>query len=211
MAILDASKAIRLVEVVTGRVIARLESPDLSDVGTAAFTPDGSRLVLAVDNSPAIHVWDLRAVRRGLVELGLDWDAPAYSEHDPADRAASPLPRLQVDLGPLAGEIEHFTEPAEVLEAKYTARIKDSPNDVDAYHHRGHALFQLRRVDEAIDDLTIAVRLRPGDAHLRETLALSCNNRAWELVKRPGSTRDSERSLTLARRAVELCRTRRCT
>ena len=33
--------------------------------------------------------------------MGLDWDAPAYSDDDPADRSAPPLPPLQVDLGPL--------------------------------------------------------------------------------------------------------------
>ena len=46
VALLDASKIIRLVEAETGRVIARLESPDWSDLNWATFSPDGSRLVL---------------------------------------------------------------------------------------------------------------------------------------------------------------------
>ena len=190
-----------MVEVETGRVIARLESPDMSDVGYAAFSPDGSRLVLTIHNNPAIHVWDLGGVRRGLASLGLNWDAPAYAEHFPA---AAPLPPLQVDLGALTGEIEHFTEPALELTAKYTVRIQKLPNDAEAYHHRGHALTQLQRLAEAIDDFTVAVRLRPNDAHLRESLALTCNNRAWVLATGPGSTRHPERALTLARRALEL-------
>ena len=41
----EASKVIRLVETETGRTLARLESPDLC-VWRAAFSPDGSRLVV---------------------------------------------------------------------------------------------------------------------------------------------------------------------
>ncbi len=57
---MDASKIIRLVEVETGRVIARLESPDPVDVEWATFSPDGSRLVLVPEHDPAVYVWDLR-------------------------------------------------------------------------------------------------------------------------------------------------------
>ena len=204
VALIDASQVVRLVESESGRVIARLESPESPDDTSATFCPDGSRLVLVTNHKPAVHVWDLRAVRRRLVELGLDWDGPAYSDHDPTSLSVPPLRPIQVDLGPLTGEIEHFIEPAEGLRAKYTARIQVAPNDAEAYHHRGHAFVQLRRYREATDDLTVAVRLRPDDAHLRESLAESCNNRAWELVTGSASTRDAERALILARRAVEL-------
>ena len=118
-------------------------------------------------NGPAVHVWDLRAIRRHLAGMGLDWDKPNYSEDDPADPALPPLPPLQVDLGPLARHSEHFTEAPSVLVERYTARIKKDPSDGEAYHHRGYALIQLNRTAEAIDDLTQAIRLRPDDAHLR--------------------------------------------
>jgi len=39
-----------------------------------AFTPDGTRLVMAAQSAPVIHVWDLRLLRSGLNELGLDWN-----------------------------------------------------------------------------------------------------------------------------------------
>ena len=103
------ARIIRLVEAETGRVIARLESPDSPDVIWATFSPDGSRLVLVPNNNPAVHVWDLRAIRKRLAAMGLDWDAPAYSDDDPAAASVPPLPPLQVDLGPLPGEIEHLT------------------------------------------------------------------------------------------------------
>ena len=98
----DASKVLRLVETETGRTVARLESPDLCACGCATFSPDGSRLAVITNDGPAVHVWDLRAIRRQLAAMGLDWDAPAYSGDDPADPSAPPLPPLQVDLGPLA-------------------------------------------------------------------------------------------------------------
>jgi WD40 repeat protein len=96
----DASRILRLVEIETGRTLARLESPDLCDAFFATFSPDGSRLVVTTNDGPAVHVWDLRAIRRRLARIGLDWDAPAYSDDDPTSPTLPPLPTLQVDLGP---------------------------------------------------------------------------------------------------------------
>lgn len=102
LSVQDASKALRLVETESGRTVARLESPDSCDVTEATFSPDGARLVVTTQDGAAVHLWDLRAIRKRLVAMGLDWDAQASSV-DPADPAAPPLPPLQVDLGPLAG------------------------------------------------------------------------------------------------------------
>jgi eukaryotic-like serine/threonine-protein kinase len=107
--IVDPSRVIRLVEIETGRTLARLASPDLCGVVGLAFSPDGSRLVVTTKDrpTPAVHVWDLRAIRRHLARMGLDWDAPAFSEDDPADPGSQPLPPLQVDFGKLAEHLEH--------------------------------------------------------------------------------------------------------
>ena len=140
-------------------------APTCATCAWATFSPDGSRLVVTTNDGPAVHVWDLRAIRKHLAEMGLDWDAPAYSDDDPAGPSAPPLPPLQVDFGPLAEHLEHFTESPAALLERYTARLKNDPNDADAYHHRAHALISLRRFPEAIDDLTQAIRLRPDDAH----------------------------------------------
>src|SRR5262249_29723216 len=105
-------------------------------------------------------------IRRQLAAIGLDWDAPAFSEDDPADPSAPALPPLQVDLGSFVNEhIELFTETPETLIERYTARLKQDPNDVEADHHRGHARWKLDRATEAIADFTQALRLRPGDPH----------------------------------------------
>jgi serine/threonine protein kinase/WD40 repeat protein/tetratricopeptide (TPR) repeat protein len=165
--VIDPSRVIRLVEIETGRTLARLASPDLCGVQNVAFSPDGSRLVVTTNDRPsaAAHVWNLHAIRKHLARMGLDWDAPAYSEDDPADPGAPALPPLQVDFGKLAEHLEHVSEPpAEVLE-RYTRRLKSDPNDADAYHHRAHVLVDLKRFPEAIYDLNQAIRLRPNDAH----------------------------------------------
>jgi serine/threonine protein kinase/WD40 repeat protein len=77
---------IRLVELATGRELAWLEDPE-QRAGRAAFTPDGTRLVVSTEDGP--RVWDLRLIRKGLTRLGLDWDAPPYPEA--ADGVPSPL------------------------------------------------------------------------------------------------------------------------
>ena len=91
----DASRVIRLVETETGRTLARLESPDLCR-GWPVFSPDGSRLVVSTPDGSAAHVWDLRTIRRHLVAMGLDWDAPAYSDQDPAAISVPPIEHVEI-------------------------------------------------------------------------------------------------------------------
>jgi eukaryotic-like serine/threonine-protein kinase len=92
----EANSALLLIEAETGRKVARLESPDLCVLQKegAAFSPDGSQLVVVTNDGPAIHVWDLRAIRKHLAGTDLDWEAPPYPEVEPAFDA--PLPPLVV-------------------------------------------------------------------------------------------------------------------
>jgi serine/threonine protein kinase/WD40 repeat protein len=85
-ALVQPDGIVRLVEIATGRELARLEPPDQSPT-FAVFTPDGTRLVCSAEDG--LRVWDLRRIRRGLDELGLDWDAPPYPEA-PAEVADRP-------------------------------------------------------------------------------------------------------------------------
>jgi WD40 repeat protein len=118
VALLDASRIVRLVEAETGRLIARIESLESSEVLWATFSPDGSRLVLVPNSIPAVRVWDLRLVRKRLASLGLDWDAPAFPDDDPAAASLRPLPPLQFDPGPRVGKIHNVAEPATTPKAK---------------------------------------------------------------------------------------------
>ena len=56
-----------------------------------------------------MHVWDLRAIRKQLAEMKLDWDAPAYSDHDPAARSAPVIRTI------LVRDLEHAIVRAEAL------------------------------------------------------------------------------------------------
>jgi hypothetical protein len=67
--------------------LARLEDPD-QHAGAALFTPDGTRLVVAVKDG--LRVWDLRRIRAELVKLGLDWDLAPYRPL-PAEQPTRPV------------------------------------------------------------------------------------------------------------------------
>lgn len=162
----DPGKMIRLVETETGRTVARLESPDICEVHQAAFTPDGARLVVTTHDGPAVHVWDLRAIRRQLAGRGLDWDAPPYPEYDPAGPEAPPLTLAPIDYGSLPKSMQPAGEPHESVVERTTARLNAAPDDVEARHQRGHALASLRRYAEAVADFDAVLRRRPADAHL---------------------------------------------
>jgi tetratricopeptide (TPR) repeat protein len=158
--------------------VARLESPDLCDIWWSTFSPDGSRLVVTTNDrpAPAVHVWDLRAIRRRLVELGLDWDAPPLpgSEASPGDQRDRPSLKVEVDFGPLKrhseqyqSHLEQYAVPAEELVTRYTERLRAHPDDPGSLHQRGHALLRLNRFEEALVDFAAASARRPLDAHLR--------------------------------------------
>jgi len=75
---------IRLIDIATGRDLARLEDPNQDAALYFLFSPDGTRLVtLGKGREGGIHVWDLRILRRELKSLGLDWDAPDYPPEPP--------------------------------------------------------------------------------------------------------------------------------
>ena len=95
MTVQGANRLIRLVETETGRTLARLESPDLCRVWPV-FSPDGSRLVVSTHDGSAAHVWNLRTIRRQLAAMGLDWDAPAYSDQDPAASSVPPIKHVEI-------------------------------------------------------------------------------------------------------------------
>ena len=81
---------IHLIDAATGRTLAKLEDPRSDRAQWLGFTPDGAQLVAISTYSKAIHVWDLRAIRRHLAAMDLDWDAPPYPPAPAAD-ARRPL------------------------------------------------------------------------------------------------------------------------
>jgi WD40 repeat protein len=72
VALEQSRQVVRLIEVTTGRDLARLEAADVPLCTPLCFSRDGS--LLATRGGPELlQVWDLRAIRRGLKAINLDW------------------------------------------------------------------------------------------------------------------------------------------
>jgi WD40 repeat protein len=65
---------VRLVRPDTGVEVARLALPEQTKLEPLCFTPDGGELLVAGEDTEAIHIWDLRLIRAQLAELDIDWD-----------------------------------------------------------------------------------------------------------------------------------------
>lgn len=155
---------IRLIEVETGRELARLEDPNQERTDYSAFSAEGARLVTTNNESGSIHVWDLRSIRRQLEEFGLDWDAPSL----PRPISEAPVAPLQmtVDRGVLDRPTFAKDEPAENIIRKGTEWLIKYPDDGEMRHQRGHALLEVRRYREAFEDFDAAFRAASDDPHL---------------------------------------------
>jgi serine/threonine protein kinase/WD40 repeat protein len=133
----------RLVELETGRLLARLEDPE-QIAGPAVFTPDGARLVVTAKDG--LRVWDLRRLREKLVLLGLDWQAPPYSR--PQAGRGRPL-SVTVHVGPLLRKAAHFA----------------------SWRDRAGSARRLGQWDKAIAALSQALKLMPDDPGALNELA----------------------------------------
>jgi WD40 repeat protein len=88
--------AIELIDIRTWKQVARLQGPDNATIRQVAFSPDGGTLICS-NETRTIRLWDLRAIRQQLREIGLDWDLPPYPPAPPpAD--VNPVRRFEVDL-----------------------------------------------------------------------------------------------------------------
>jgi tetratricopeptide (TPR) repeat protein len=166
LAVLGQTNGIyRLVELATGRELARLEDQEQNS-NQAAFTPDGTKLIVAAKNG--LRVWDLRLIRAGLAKLGLDWDAPSYP---PAEEKKDQPLEVSVNLGPLAPPDE-----PRLAVAKWSLSLALLPLNPEAYLRRGRAYYQLKRWREAADDLGAGLALHPSnrDAQAWCELAYAC-------------------------------------
>jgi tetratricopeptide (TPR) repeat protein/WD40 repeat protein len=153
----------RLVEMRTGRELARLEDPDQLS-GPAVFTPDGTRLVMGAQDS--LRVWDLRRIRKRLEELGLDWDAPAYPDSPP--KSVTPL-----EVAILGADLIDPKKMAEYQGRKAVTDLFFNPFDADAHYRLGTHLLGAGKPERAYAHLGVALTFRPGlhEAHAQRAVA----------------------------------------
>lgn len=73
---------VELVEASSGAALATLTPPRRDALVALRFSPDGTRLFCATENS-TLWMWDLWRLRDELAGLGLDWRAPALASRLP--------------------------------------------------------------------------------------------------------------------------------
>jgi tetratricopeptide (TPR) repeat protein len=180
MALELSSAVISLVDVATGRTLARLEDPHRDRPRWMDFTPDGMRLVVVSSYARAIHVWELGLIRQQLAAMGLDWDPSPVSSHD--DVAIGEPLTVTVDLG-------DFGPKAEALGTARQARTE---------FELAKAHLQSKRWPESIAAYKRAIELSPANATYH-------NNYAWLLATcADPQYRDESAAVEHAQRAVEL-------
>jgi eukaryotic-like serine/threonine-protein kinase len=227
LAIAQVAGAVRLFETETGRLVASLDDPQQSCSKSATFSADGSRLILTSEGSRATHVWDLRAIRRELVAMGLDWNWPALPEPSTISPAAGPL-RVVTDLG---GHDFSWGSSGPQELGRLNEALEIDPGDIHAMVRRGRVNDTSGHFDEAVADYTRALAIRPGDPRImagRGNAYLSrkqyaqgiadCeaslaalpdqavvqNSLAWVYATAPAPFRDPAKALPHARAALRL-------
>jgi serine/threonine protein kinase/WD40 repeat protein len=152
-------EGLTLLDPVNGRPLATLTGPDPLPIRCAAFSPDGTQLAVYA-GFDTIQLWDLRAVRRRLAEMGLDWDLPPYPAA-PAPQAERIKPlQVHLDLGEFADR------------EKYSLILAFFPLHAEAYYRRGLAYVRFGQRKEALDDFNMVLVLQPdhADAHYQRGL-----------------------------------------
>jgi WD40 repeat protein len=176
LAIGDVFGAIRLLDAVTGREVARLTGPDPTRYAPACFTPDGTRLVATCSSETALYAWDLRLIHQGLKELGLDWDWPDFAPADPGRQAGTPR-QVEVLLGELGTPTWSPEQKARQAIARYRPMVDAKPDDAEACNNLAWAYATapepLRDWKAALPLAERAVQRSPTNPVYRNTLGVA--------------------------------------
>lgn len=87
-------REIRLLDATTYRELATLTAPNQLPISGLCFSPDGSLLAGACNNSHCVQLWDLRLIRTQLAAMNLDWKLPPY----PTTVQRKPSTPLRIEL-----------------------------------------------------------------------------------------------------------------
>jgi WD40 repeat protein/Tfp pilus assembly protein PilF len=164
------ARYIKLIQPNTGDEIATLEAPDPKPYTTLRFSPDGSQLAAATADH-VIHLWDLRAIRRQLAAIGLDWHPAAVPPS--TDRSTVQPIQVEVEPGDLASLQSQPRVNLNKLHAAlrlYSLQIGLTPYHPEPYRLRGHVHHYLGEFQKAIDDFTEALRWQSSSPKRRSHL-----------------------------------------
>jgi hypothetical protein len=194
----------RLVELATGRELARLEDPDQC-IGPAALAPDGNKLVVTAKDG--LRVWDLRLIRAELVRLGLDWSGPPFLP-----------PRIEGRESKIEDSADNDRSLIQVLQSSTGSRRLQvnvdlgelEPGDVKEREERAWAHVRDGQWEKATADFGRLVKFDPSN-HWRWTDSIAFRlqmgdvegyrHHCREMLQRFGSTDDPE----IADRTAKAC------
>jgi WD40 repeat protein len=165
----------------TGKELATLEAPrNYGGSAGSRFSPDGAWLAVSTGNH-TIHMWDLRAIRRGLAALDLDWELPAYP---PVRGQEVKLMRVE-----LSAEVAAYLSGRSYLRGQaqaqahewlsavesFTKVIEREPSRSDVYYHRALAHAELAHWPQAAADFARLAERNPnlGIMYLRAVACLA--------------------------------------
>ncbi len=175
MALERSPAVISLVDAATGRTLAKLEDPRSDRAQWLGFTPDGAHLVAITPYSRAIHIWDLRAIRRELAAMQLDWEAPPYPPAPGADarRTLAVESLLGVSSPPEQAADDRARRDIET----YRLAVESHPDRAAAYNNLAWtyatAPGRLRDPSRALALAERAARLDPQNPMIRNTLGMA--------------------------------------
>jgi WD40 repeat protein len=95
VAVRSSFSTLQLIDPDQGTPIAELQTPHEGRIGYFCFNHRGDRLAVRYVTTNAIEIWDLRAIRRQLQALDLDWDLPQYPPV--AERKFAPVTEVVID------------------------------------------------------------------------------------------------------------------
>jgi WD40 repeat protein len=146
------AKEIRVFNPASGREVARLANHGLRAQSNFAFSPDGAKLAVTTHHE-FIEVWDLRAIRKQLQQMDLDWEQDPYPPSDGV-LDARPL-QVEADLGYMTNR------------GHYSLLLAYFPFYAEAYYQRGLTYLWSDQPREALADFNMAILLQPdhGEAH----------------------------------------------
>ena len=113
VALSDDRSIVRLLIPETGREVAVLTAPEMTQLLPLLFTLDGNRLITLGAETGALHIFDLQEIRKQLVSMDLDWDYPPLPSAPETSPSADSL-KFTIDMGTYPNLIQ---PPATSLEA----------------------------------------------------------------------------------------------
>jgi eukaryotic-like serine/threonine-protein kinase len=168
---------IHLLEVATGRTVARLEDPHGDRATWQGFTPDGTELVVVSTYGSAIHIWNLRAIRARLKEMSLDWEWPEFAPVPDRQRDSYEPLTMEVDLGDLAKPQLTRKQKAQQAIERYRLNPEVRPQSAKACNELAWSLLTAteayRDSEQAVPLAEKALRLEPENTLYRNTLGVA--------------------------------------